>query len=63
MRSGTVGPPGADLLLGRLCVQGRVLLLEGASVPLQRQHLVVERSVLVLHLLQLLLQQAALCLQ
>lgn len=46
--SGTVEPLNANLLLGRLCVQRRVLLLEGGSVPLQRQHLVVERSVLVL---------------
>lgn len=61
--SGGVGPPGADLLLGRLRVQGRVLLLQGAGVPLQAQHLVVERSVLVLQLFQLILQQAALRLQ
>lgn len=60
---GGTGPPSADLLLGRLRVQVRVLLLQGGGVPLQRQHLVVERSVLVLQLFQLILQQAALCLQ
>lgn len=44
-------------------MQRRVLLLQRGGVPLQRRHLVVEGSVLVLQLLQLLLQQTALRLQ